>query len=67
MPLAFEKYAFTAMLGWSISRYEVFDKCKRQYFYSYYSKYVPQVPHYKMAQLRDLTSVPLRSATWSTT
>ena len=59
MPLAFEKYAFTAMLGWSISRYEVFDKCKRQYFYSYYSKYVPQVPHYKMAQLRDLTSVPL--------
>jgi hypothetical protein len=59
MSLAFEKYQYTATLGWSISRYELFDKCKRQYFYSYYSKFVPQVPHYKIAQLRELTSVPL--------
>jgi ATP-dependent helicase/DNAse subunit B len=59
MQLAYAAYPFSPILGWSISRYEVFDKCKRQYFYTYYSKHGPVVPHYKMAQLRDLTSVPL--------
>jgi hypothetical protein len=59
MPFHYETYPFTPRLGWSISRHEVFDKCKRQYFYSYYSKFVPCVPHYKMAKLRDLTSMPL--------
>jgi CRISPR/Cas system-associated exonuclease Cas4 (RecB family) len=59
MNLQYEKYPFTPVLGWSISRYELFDKCKRQYFYSYYPKYVPDVPHYKLTKLRELTSVPL--------
>jgi hypothetical protein len=59
MELHYEKYGFTPILGWSISRHEVFDKCKRQYFYTYYPKSVPGVPHYKMQVLRDLTSVPL--------
>ncbi|MBN2036020.1 MAG: PD-(D/E)XK nuclease family protein [Chitinispirillaceae bacterium] len=59
MKLQYESYPFTPLLGWSISRYEVFDKCKRQYFYTYYSKYVPDVPRYKMTLLRDLTSMPL--------
>ena len=59
MPLHYETYPYTPGLGWSISRYEIFDKCKRQYFYSYYSKQVPGVPRYKMALLKDLTSLPL--------
>jgi hypothetical protein len=59
MPLHYETYPYTPRLGWSISRYEIFDKCKRQYFYTYYSKHVPGVPRYKMALLRDLTSLPL--------
>lgn len=59
MPLNYETYPYTPVLGWSISRYEIFDKCKRQYFYTYYSKHVPGVPHYKMAILKDLTSAPL--------
>lgn len=59
MDLRYETYKFSPVLGWSTSRYELFDKCKRQYFYSYYSKYVSGVANYKMAQLRDLTSVPL--------
>ena len=54
-----ETYAFTPMLGWSLSRYEVFDKCKRQYYYTYYSKFVTEVPHYKISQLRELTTVSL--------
>jgi CRISPR/Cas system-associated exonuclease Cas4 (RecB family) len=59
MNLHYPHYDFTPILGWSISRYEVFDKCKRQYFYQYYAKYVPGVPIYKMKQLKDLTSVAL--------
>ena len=59
MQLQYDKYDYTAVLGWSISRFEVFDKCLRQYFYTYYPKFVPDVPHYKMKMLRDLTSVPL--------
>jgi len=57
--LEFPNYSFTPILGWSISRFEVFDKCKRQYFYQYYSKYVKNVPIYKMSKLKELTSVPI--------
>ena len=59
MLLQTKSYEFTPILGWSISRFELFNKCKRQYFYTYYSKHVPNVPQYKIKQLRDLTSVPL--------
>jgi ATP-dependent helicase/DNAse subunit B len=57
--LKFPEYPFTPTLGWSISRFEVFDKCKRQYFYQYYPKYVKSIPIYKMQKLKDLTSAPL--------
>ena len=59
MQLSFPRFPFSPILGWSISRYELFDKCKRQYFYTYYSKYIPNVPSYKVQQLRALTSIPL--------
>jgi hypothetical protein len=59
MIVQYEAYPFTPQLGWSISRYEVFDKCKRLYFYSYYGKHTPNVPLYKMQALKSLTSVPL--------
>ncbi len=59
MVLKYPTYEFTPILGWSVSRYELFDKCKRQYFYNYYSKFVPGVPQYKVTQLKNLTSVPL--------
>ncbi len=59
MELKYDKFAFTKILGWSISRYELFDKCKRQYFYNYYSKFVKDVPYYKIDQLKSLTSIPL--------
>ncbi|MDR0306617.1 MAG: PD-(D/E)XK nuclease family protein [Chitinispirillales bacterium] len=57
--LKFPNYPFTSILGWSISRFEMFDKCKRQYFYQYYSKHVKDVPNYKISILKELTSVPL--------
>ncbi len=61
MLLNYPEYEFTPVLGWSISRYELFDKCKRQYFYNYYPKFVPGVPSYKVTQLRNMTSVPLET------
>jgi hypothetical protein len=57
--LKFPEYQFTSILGWSISRFEMFDKCKRQYFYQYYPKFVRSVPFYKVAKLKELTTVPL--------
>lgn len=59
MHLEYETFPFTPILGWSSSRYELFDKCKRQYFFTYYAKYVTDVPLYKMKMLKSLTSVPL--------
>jgi hypothetical protein len=59
MPLTYQTYPFTPLLGWSISRYETFDKCKRQYFYTYYGKHAREIPQYKIAQLKELTSAPL--------
>jgi hypothetical protein len=59
MPLSYQSYEFSAVLGWSISRYEVFDKCKRRYYYTYYAKHARDIPPYKITQLKNLTSVPL--------
>jgi CRISPR/Cas system-associated exonuclease Cas4 (RecB family) len=59
MELNYGRYDFTDILGWSLSRYEVFDKCRRQYFYQYYGKHAADVPSYKIKQLKELTSIPL--------
>jgi len=59
MKYSFEKYPFSPILGWSISRYELFNKCRRQYYYMYYGKYCKAVPVYKINQLKEMTSVPL--------
>jgi hypothetical protein len=63
MPLSYQSFPFTPLLGWSISRYEIFDKCKRQYFFTYYGKHAREVPFYKIAQLKELTSIPLEIGT----
>jgi hypothetical protein len=57
--LKYPEYPFTPILGWSISRHEVFDKCRRQYFYQYYPKYVTAAPQYKVSKLKALTSAPI--------
>lgn len=59
MILKYDSFSFTHILGWSSSRYELFDKCKRQYFYNYYSKFAKDIPLYKIKRLKALTSVPL--------
>lgn len=52
-----KKFKFTPILGWSISRYEKFKLCRRQYFYEYYGKYDKEYP--KINKLKKLKSIPL--------
>ncbi len=54
------KYLFTPILGWSVSRYEKFETCKRQYWYDYYAKkYDKEVSPQKLDFLKSLTSTHL--------
>lgn len=50
---------FTAILGWSPTRYEHFSICKRRYFYHYYAKYDRQYPLRLICDLGKLVSIPL--------
>jgi len=54
-----KKFKYTDILGWSISRYERFLKCKRQYFYDYYAKFDEDTPLEKINFLKNLTSKAL--------
>lgn len=59
MNLSFKKYPFTSPLGWSNSRFELFSRCERWYFYNYYGKYVPEIPLQRINELKNLTTIPL--------
>lgn len=56
-----KKFAFTPILGWSSSRYDLFLICKRRYFYQYYTKYDQEVPTRKIKQFKELVSIPLET------
>lgn len=53
------KFEFTPLLGWSISRYDTFKLCKRQYYYQYYAKHDPEYDARRINTLKAMTSVPL--------
>ena len=54
-----KRFPFTPILGWSMSRYDMFSICKRKYFYHYYGKYDPDVPMRLIQELKELSAVPL--------
>ncbi|MDR2676576.1 MAG: PD-(D/E)XK nuclease family protein [Endomicrobium sp.] len=54
-----KKTSHTGGLGWSISRYDKFLNCKRQYFYDYYAKFDNDVSFEKIQFLKSLTSKAL--------
>ena len=56
---AIKTFDYTPILGWSMSRYDLFLLCKRKYYYKYYAKYDPEYPRHKIEKLKNLTSVPL--------
>ena len=54
-----KKFEYTPILGWSVSRWELFSMCKRQYFYNYYAKFDPENSVDTIKMLKGLTSIPL--------
>ena len=54
-----KRFTFSPKLGWSVSRYNLFETCKRQYYYNYYAKYDPEYPVKKILALKNMTSIPL--------
>lgn len=46
-------------LGWSHSRYETFQNCKRLYYYTYYTRFDTEFPRERLQLLKGLSSVPL--------
>ncbi|MDR3253843.1 MAG: PD-(D/E)XK nuclease family protein [Endomicrobium sp.] len=56
-----KKFQYTDILGWSVSRYDRFLNCKRQYFYDYYAKFDKDIPLEKIQFLKNLTSKALET------
>jgi hypothetical protein len=54
-----KKFPYTTVLGWSISRYDMFQTCKRRYFYAYYAKYDEEFKLEQINLLKNMTSIPL--------
>jgi len=54
-----KQFPFTPILGWSMSRYDMFSICKRKYFYHYYGKYDSEEPVRLIQELKGLSSIPL--------
>ncbi len=54
-----KRFPYTPVLGWSVSRYDKFKTCKRQYYYDYYGKHDTEFTRKEIYKLKDLTSVPL--------
>jgi hypothetical protein len=55
-----KKYPFSAILGWSASRYDKFKTCQRQYYFDYYAKnHDKNIDLNLFLKLKQLTSVPL--------
>ncbi len=54
-----KQFPFTPILGWSLTRYDLFSLCKRKYFFQYYAKYDPDIPIRRLNQYRELVTIPL--------
>jgi CRISPR/Cas system-associated exonuclease Cas4 (RecB family) len=57
--LQIRRFDFTPILGWSVSRYDTFSDCKREYYYQYYGKFDPDFDRARIEALKRLTSIPL--------
>ena len=52
-------FSFTSELGWSVSRYDVFQSCKRKYYHQYYAKHDEPALRDRALLLKSMTTVPL--------
>ena len=53
-----KKFEYTAILGWSSTRYDIFSECKRKYYYQYYAKFDKEYQKHNIDFLKKLTSIP---------
>jgi len=56
-----KRFDYTPILGWSMTRFNVFSICKRKYYYQYYAKYDPEFPRAMIDDLKELTTIPMES------
>jgi hypothetical protein len=61
MAPAVQQFPFTPILGWSLSRYDLFSLCKRKYFFHYYTKYDPEIPVRQLNRFKELVTLPLET------
>jgi hypothetical protein len=61
MARTLQQFPYTPILGWSLSRYDLFSLCKRKYFFQYYTKYDREVPTRRLNRFKDLVTLPLES------
>ena len=54
-----KEFEYTAILGWSSTRYDIFSECKRKYFYQYYAKFDKEYKRDKIDFLKKMTSIPM--------
>ena len=54
-----KKFEYTAILGWSSTRYDIFSECKRKYYYQYYAKFDKEFQRDRINFLKGLTSIPM--------
>jgi CRISPR/Cas system-associated exonuclease Cas4 (RecB family) len=59
MARAVQEFPYTPILGWSLSRYDLFSLCKRKYFFHYYAKYDGQIPVRRLNRFKGLVTLPL--------
>lgn len=59
--MVLKKFEYTDILGWSVSRYDVFQLCRRKYYYTYYAKYDPVHSRKKIDFLKNMTSIALET------
>ena len=63
MSQAVRQYPYTPILGWSLSRYDLFSICKRRYFFQYYAKYDREVSIRRLNRFKQLTNVAMETGT----
>jgi CRISPR/Cas system-associated exonuclease Cas4 (RecB family) len=56
-----KRFQYTDILGWSVSRFDKFSMCKRQYYYDYYGKYDMEFGRAKITALKAMTSTALET------
>ena len=54
-----KEFEYTAILGWSSTRYDIFSECKRKYYYQYYAKFDKEYQKHNIDFLKKLTSIPM--------